>query len=88
MRPLLAPGQEILASRQRTPKPGEIWVLMHPGQPRLKIVKSVTERHSTGAFEVRGLNPTRSEDSRQFGLAPPELFLGRVESLFWSANAK
>jgi nickel-type superoxide dismutase maturation protease len=88
MQPLLKPGQEVLAARRSAPKPGEVWVLRHPHQPSLKIVKSVTGVHPAGGFEVRGLNPARSEDSRQFGPAKADLFLGRVESIFWTPESK
>ena len=84
MLPLLKPGQEVLATPGLAPEPGEVWVLKHPERQELKIVKEVTQRHPDGRFEVRGVNSARSEDSRQFGPASAELFLGRVESLFWN----
>lgn len=84
MLPLLSPGQEVLAARRTNPEPGEVWVLAHPQKPDLKIIKTVVGKGVDGQYEVRGLNQTCSEDSRQFGPARSDLFLGRVESLFFS----
>ena len=84
MLPLLRPGQEVLTARRTHPEPGEVWVLAHPRKPDLKIIKTVVGKEVDGHYEVRGLNQTCSEDSRQFGPAGADLFLGRVESLFFS----
>jgi nickel-type superoxide dismutase maturation protease len=84
MLPLLSPGEEVLAAPRTDPEPGEVWVLAHPQKPGLKIIKTVVGKDVHGHYDVRGLNQTCSEDSRQFGPAGSELFLGRVESLFFS----
>jgi Signal peptidase, peptidase S26 len=83
MMPLLREGQEILATRSGgNPRAGEVWILSHPNRPNLKIVKLVDSERGDGHYWVLGLNESRSEDSREFGLVRRIQFLGRVTSLF------
>ena len=85
MLPTLNPGDEILVNRQayasRSPQVGEIVVLQDPRQASLLIIKRVVACVH-GCVEVRGDNPAKSTDSRQFGLVPLELLHGKVTCIF------
>ena len=67
MRPTLSDGDEVIAVRPwRRVRRGDLVVLADPREPRRWIVKRVGERRG-GRLELRGDNPDRSTDSRDFG---------------------
>ncbi len=77
MLPTLAPGDRLLVVRTRRPLVGDLVAVPDPRSPRRLLVKRVAARHG-GLLELRGENPARSTDSRDFGLVPPGAVWGRV----------
>lgn len=74
MLPALRPGQIVLARKaRRNIRPGDIIIIKH-GVEKIKRVKSV-EQHG---YYVVGDNPTKSTDSRHFGVVSHTSVLGKV----------
>ncbi len=68
MRPTLDDGDEVIALRPWRPvRRGDLVVLVDPREPRRWLVKRVGERRGA-RLDLRGDNPDRSTDSRDFGL--------------------
>ena len=83
MQPTLRPGDRLLvdrrAYRDRSPRVGELVVLMDPEDPRRWLVKRVASVDpSTGTVEVRGDAAAVARDSRRFGPVPTGALVGRV----------
>ncbi len=82
MEPVLHAGDYILvnrwAYRHREPAAGDVIVLRNPEAPTQFLVKRVMSADPmTGVF-VLGDNAAHSRDSRQFGMVPIHLVIGKV----------
>jgi nickel-type superoxide dismutase maturation protease len=78
MRPALQPGDRLMVARWLRLSPGDIVVVRDPQAPSTFLVKRVSAwAHGLG-LEVRGDNPNVSRDSREFGLVPCALIVGRA----------
>ena len=86
MRPLLEPGDEVLvdiqAYRQGKPKVGDVVVATHPNDPRVEIIKRISEVFEHNRYFLKGDNPAFSTDSRSFGAIDSTNLLGRVTCRF------
>ena len=86
MLPTLQAGETVLvdlhAYRHHPPQPDDIVMAQHPEEPDLKIFKRVQFVNEYGRIYLIGDNKAESNDSRQFGLLPPENILGQVTSRF------
>lgn len=82
MEPSLHPGDYVLVSRwayrRRDPQSGDIVVLRNPEAPGQFLVKRVMSGDRLIGFFVLGDNGARSRDSRQFGMVPRHLIVGKV----------
>jgi nickel-type superoxide dismutase maturation protease len=76
MVPALLSGDHVLVVRTR-PRVGDVVALRDPREPERIVVKRVVSVDRRG-IEVAGDNPSASTDSRQFGVVPHRLFVGRV----------
>ncbi|PID98733.1 S26 family signal peptidase [Candidatus Saccharibacteria bacterium] len=74
MSPVLDPGRVVLVARKRLYHPEDVVVLLHKGKEKIKRVHIV---HGD-KYDVRGDNPSRSTDSRHFGLVEKNNILGKV----------
>ncbi len=102
MTPTLEPGERVLVDlwtfRHRAPRPGEIVVIVGPGDERL--VKRIGRAPFPGhdpypaaqlqadsplepSFIVLGDNLANSQDSRAFGAVPLHRISGRVVFRYW-----
>ncbi len=82
MEPALHPGDYVLvnrwAYRRADPQAGDVVVLRNPEAHEQFLVKRVMSGdRETGLF-VLGDNDTHSRDSRQFGMVPLHLIVGKV----------
>ncbi len=82
MEPALHSGDYVVvnrwAYRHREPEAGDIIVLRNPEAPTQYLVKRVMSADPmTGVF-VLGDNAAHSRDSRQFGMVPMHLVVGKV----------
>ncbi len=82
MEPALRPGDYILAHRwayrRDAPRPGDVVVLRNPEAPTQFLVKRVMSYDTQAGLFVLGDNETQSRDSRQFGMVPLHLVVGKV----------
>lgn len=76
MRPVLLPGDRVLAVRSRL-RPGDLVAVRDPRDPDRVMVKRLADRTPTGAW-VLGDDSSASTDSRQFGEVPWALVVGRL----------
>lgn len=77
MTPTLLPGDRLVIRYGAPVRRGDVVMLRHPFQQDLWIVKRVAERRD-GGWWVLGDNPFAMPDSRQFGVVPDELVVGRA----------
>jgi len=77
MRPTLEPGDRLVLSRLRRPRPGDLVALADPRQPRRLVVKRLVEVSPAG-LTVWGDNLAASTDSRTFGPVAADAVRGRV----------
>lgn len=75
MMPTLMPGDR-LALLPLPPRQGRLVVLRDPRNHRMLLVKRCVSVSAEGIW-VRGDNPVVSTDSRQFGIVPHHLVIGR-----------
>jgi nickel-type superoxide dismutase maturation protease len=82
MEPSLHPGDYVIvhrwAYRREGPQPGDIVVLRNPEAPSQFLVKRVMSYDPQAGLFVLGDNETLSRDSRQFGMVPLHLIVGKV----------
>jgi len=82
MVPTLNPGDYVLVNRWAyllgRPSPGDIVVVRHPTHTNTVLVKRVASVTEGGDVIVRGDNPDRSVDSRQFGPIPRGRIVGKA----------
>ena len=82
MEPALRPGDYVLvnrwAYRRRGPEAGDVEVLRHPEAPAQFLVSRVMSGDRLTGLFVLGDNAARSRDSRQFGMVPMHLIVGKV----------
>lgn len=77
MEPTLRDGATVLVKPDVTPQDGDIVLVQHPTEARLRILKRVDHRTEDGRFFLRG-DASTSTDSRDFGPVDPERIVGRV----------
>ncbi len=82
MEPALRPGDYVVvnrwAYRKRDPEAGDVVVLRNPEAPTQFLVKRVMSGDRLTGLFVLGDNEVRSRDSRQFGMVPMHLIVGKV----------
>jgi nickel-type superoxide dismutase maturation protease len=85
MAPTLLNGDWLLvqkiSSGAELVREGDVVIMRHPLQQDLLIVKRAVERRG-GGWWVRGDNTFVENDSREFGLVPDDLVLGRARGRF------
>lgn len=74
MWPVLAPTQIVFAIPKPHYKEEDVVVIWHNGTEKIKRVRTVQGNY----FELRGDNPSKSTDSRQFGLVERQAIVGKV----------
>lgn len=77
MAPTLRNGDWWLVRRTARVRPGDVALIVHPHRPGLLLVKRI-ERAEDGGWWALGDNAEASEDSRHFGVVPPDNVIGRV----------
>lgn len=82
MEPALHPGDYVIvhrwAYRRQRPEAGDIVVFRNPEARDQFLVKRVMSYDPQAGLFVLGDNETHSRDSRQFGMVPLHLVVGRV----------
>ncbi len=82
MEPALRAGDYVLVStwayRRRDPEPDDIVVLRDPEATGQYLVKRIMSGDHIAGYFVLGDNTPQSRDSRQFGMVPRHLIVGRV----------
>ena len=78
MRPVLEPGDRVIAIGLGRPRPGDLVACVDPRDPARVMVKRVAGRHSGGGYVVLGDNSDHSTDSRHFGPIAAKLIIGRL----------
>ena len=82
MEPALHPGDYVSvnrwAYRREPPAAGDVVVLRNPEAANQFLVKRVVSGDPTAGFFVLGDNLALSRDSRQFGMVPRHLIVGKV----------
>lgn len=85
MQPTLNPGDEILvnfsAYLSTSPQEGDVVVLLDPRGTEQLIVKRIVEMRGDRC-DLRGDNPSKSTDSRQFGWVALSQIQGKVTCLW------
>jgi nickel-type superoxide dismutase maturation protease len=77
MAPTLSHGDRLLCRYGAALRPGAIVVARHPLRQELLVVKRAAERR-TGGWWLLSDNSLVEGDSRDFGVVPDDLVLGRV----------
>ncbi|GAB2620763.1 nickel-type superoxide dismutase maturation protease [Streptomyces capparidis] len=77
MVPTLRDGDRLLVRYGAAVRPGDVVVARHPFQQDLLVVKRAAERRD-GGWWLLGDNSFVPNDSREFGVVPAELVLGRA----------
>lgn len=77
MLPTLQPGDRLVVSRHRRPRPGDLVAVRDPRQPARLLVKRVASIDGN-RVDIRGDNPRASTDSRTFGPLPTADVVGIV----------
>ncbi len=82
MEPALHPGDYVVvhrrAYRHEAPQAGDVVVLRNPEALGQFLVKRVMSYEPQAGLFVLGDNETHSRDSRQFGMVPLHLVVGKV----------
>ena len=74
MLPALRPYQHILAISRRQYHDEDVVIIWHNGIEKIEQIRAI----QGSWFEVRADNPTKTTDSRQFGLIKKQAILGKV----------
>lgn len=74
MYPVLEPGRLVIALRKRKYHEEDVIILYHNGREKIKRIWMVRGER----YDVRGDNPSRSTDSRQFGLIKHEAIAAKI----------
>jgi phage repressor protein C with HTH and peptisase S24 domain len=74
MWPVLEPGGVVIAVPKLQYRHEDVVIIRHNGSEKIKRIWTV----QGGRYDVRGDNPSKSTDSRQFGLIKKETILGKV----------
>ncbi len=74
MWPILDQGQVVFAVRKRTYAPEDVVIILHEGREKIKRIRGIECKK----YDVRGDNPSKSTDSRQFGLIEYHDIVGKV----------
>jgi nickel-type superoxide dismutase maturation protease len=77
MAPTLSHGDRLVCRYGASLRPGAIVVARHPLRQELFVVKRATERRA-GGWWLLSDNSRVESDSRDFGVVPDDLVLGRV----------
>jgi nickel-type superoxide dismutase maturation protease len=93
MLPTLRPGDRLLvdprAYRERTPRAGEIVVLVDPEDATRWLVKRVVEADPVlGTLDVRGDAAETARDSRNFGPVATRSVIGRVYRCYFPPDRR
>jgi nickel-type superoxide dismutase maturation protease len=92
MEPALRPGDWLLAwrgvRRGRPPaiRSGQIVIARHPAEPSLLVVKRAVRRLPEGWWLSSDNAAAATVDSREFGLVPADLIMGRLLLRYWRAR--
>ncbi|GAA5010103.1 nickel-type superoxide dismutase maturation protease [Kitasatospora paranensis] len=82
MRPTLRDGDQVVVRYGARIRPGAVVVVRHPLRQDLLVVKRAAERRR-GGWWLLSDNPLVTTDSREFGVVPDDLVLGRVLLRYW-----
>ncbi|MEV8567230.1 nickel-type superoxide dismutase maturation protease [Streptomyces sp. NPDC051322] len=82
MVPTLLHGDQVLVHYGVQLRPGDVAVLRHPLQQDLLIVKRLIERRDGGWWVLGDSSVESAQDSRDYGVVPDELLLGRVRARY------
>lgn len=74
MWPVLDPEQVVIAMRKRRYDVEDVVVIWHQGKEKIKRIRTLEGTK----YDVRGDNPSQSNDSRHFGLIEKSEILGKV----------
>ena len=77
MEPAVRNGQWWVVRKSAQFRQGDVVLLQHPERSDLNVVKRLGHREGNGWW-VLGDNPRESDDSRQFGVVPDNLIIGRL----------
>ncbi len=77
MEPAVRNGQWWVVRKGAQLRQGDVVFLQHPERSDLSVVKRLSHRAGKG-WCVLGDNPCESDDSRQFGVVPDNLIIGRL----------
>ena len=77
MEPAVRNGQWWVVRKSAQFRQGDVVLLQHPERSDLSLVKRLGHREGNGWW-VLGDNPRESDDSRQFGVVPDNLIIGRL----------
>ena len=77
MEPAVRNGQWWVVRKSTKLRQGDVVLLQHPERSDLSVVKRLGHRKGNGWW-VLGDNPRVSDDSRQFGVVPDDLIIGRL----------
>ena len=77
MEPAVRNGQWGAVRRSAKLRNGDVVLLQHPKRSDLSVVKRLSHREGNGWW-VLGDNPRMSDDSREFGVVPDNLIIGRL----------
>lgn len=83
MLPTLKPQDNVLVVPVSAASPllvGDIIIFFHPLQPRLRLIKRISETFYDGSCYVLSDNAAEGSDSRTFGVVGRELIIGKVTS--------
>ncbi|KRV47154.1 signal peptidase [Wenjunlia vitaminophila] len=86
MVPTLRDGDRLLVRYSSPVRPGDVVVARHPFQQDLIMVKRAAQRRD-GGWWLLGDNPYVPNDSREFGMVPDDLVLGRVLARYRPRNS-
>ena len=82
MEPTLHSGDYVIvnkwAYRTKDPQPGDIVVLRNPEATQRFLVKRIMSGDRSFGYFALGDNLAQSRDSRQFGMVPMHLIVGKV----------
>ena len=77
MEPAVRNGQWWVVRRSAKLRNGDVVLLQHPERSALSVIKRLGHREGNGWW-VLGDNSRVSDDSRQFGVVPDSLIIGRL----------
>jgi nickel-type superoxide dismutase maturation protease len=79
-------GDRLLVRYGASAGPGDAVLARDPRDPQRVLLKRIARRED-GGWWLLADNPYAPGDSRQFGVVPDELVLGRVVTVLWPPRA-